>query len=162
MSRQVAILIPAAALLVAGCRTVRTSEEERSRTVSREAEVRTEVRTERVLVRDTVFVEVPAAQEERLTADSASFLATDYAESTARVLPDGRLLHTLRHRDGLRPAVAEVPVTVRESIVVRRDSTAAEVRERKQEERRVTARWWFLTLAAAAVIGIIALSARRK
>ena len=155
-------LILAAAGLVSGCRTVRTSEAERSVSESAKSEVRTEVRTERVLVRDTVFVEVPASQEERLTADSASVLATDYAESTARVLPDGRLLHTLRNRDGLRPAVAEVPVTVRESIVVRRDSTAEEVRERKQEERRDRTRWWMLLLAAAAVIGIIALSARRK
>lgn len=158
-----AVLILAAAGLLSGCRTVRTSEAERSVSESAKSEVRIEVRTERVLVRDTVFVEVPAAQEERLTADSASVLSTDYAESTARLLPDGRLLHTLRHRDGLRPAVADVPVTVRESIVVRRDSTAEEVRERKQEERRVTARWWWmLLLAAAAVIGIIAMAARRK
>lgn len=129
-------LILAATMLTAGCRTSRTAMEERSLSVSHASEERIDVRTERHLVRDTVWVEVPAAQEKRVTADSVSHLMTDFAESTARILPDGRLLHTLRQRDGLRPAVAEVPVTVRESTIVRRDSTYREVRERKEEKTR--------------------------
>ena len=127
-------LILAATVLTAGCRTSRTAMEERSLSFSHASEERIEVRTERQLVRDTVWVEVPAAQDERVTADSVSHLQTDFAESTARILPDGRLLHTLRQRDGLRPAVAELPVTVRESTIVRRDSTAIELRERKEEK----------------------------
>lgn len=127
-------LILAATVLAAGCRTSRTATEERSLSVSHASEERIEVRTERHLVRDTVWVEVPAEQDELVTADSVSHLMTDFAESTARILPDGRLLHTLRQRDGLRPAVAEVPVTVRESTIVRRDSTAMELRERKKEK----------------------------
>lgn len=127
-------LILAATVLAAGCRTSRTAIEERSLSVSHASEERIEVRTERQLVRDTVWVEVPAAQDELVTADSVSHLMTDFAESTARILPDGRLLHTLRQRDGLRKAVAEVPVTVRESTIVRRDSTAMELRERKEEK----------------------------
>ena len=127
-------LILVATMLTAGCRTSRTAMEERSLSVSHASEERIEVRTERHLVRDTVWVEVPAAQDERVTADSVSHLQTDFAESTARILPDGRLLHTLRQRDGLRQAVAEVPVTVRESKIVRRDSTDREVRERKEEK----------------------------
>lgn len=127
-------LILAATMLTAGCRTSRTAMEERSLSVSHASEERIEVRTERHLVRDTVWVEVPAAQEELVTADSVSHLMTDFAESTARILPDGRLIHTIRQRDGLRPAVAEVPVTVRESTIVRRDSTVRELRERKEEK----------------------------
>lgn len=127
-------LILAATMLAAGCRTSRTAMEERSLSVSHASEERIEVRTERHLVRDTVWVEVPAEQDELVTADSVSHLQTDFAESTARILPDGRLLHTLRQRDGLRKAVAEVQVTVRESTIVRRDSTAMEVRERKEEK----------------------------
>ena len=127
-------LILVATMLTAGCRTSRTAMEERSLSVSHASEERIEVRTERHLVRDTVWVEVPAEQDELVTADSVSHLQTDFAESTARILPDGRLLHTLRQRDGLRQAVAEVPVTVRESKIVRRDSTDREVRERKEEK----------------------------
>ena len=133
MNRKVWLIL-AATMLTAGCRTSRTAMEERSLSVSHASEERIEVRTERHLVRDTVWVEVPAEQDERVTADSVSHLMTDFAESTARILPDGRLLHTLRQRDGMRKAVAEVPVTVRESTIVRRDSTAMEVRERKEEK----------------------------
>ena len=51
-------------------------------------------------VPDTVYMEVPAQEKERVTRDSTSYLETDYAESTARINLNGTLFHELRNKAG--------------------------------------------------------------
>lgn len=100
--------------------------------------VRVEVRERVVYVPDTIKVEIPAQTSERTTADSLSFLENDYAESTARVNPDGTLFHDLKTKPQAKPVPIDRPVEYRDSIVYRdrfRDRTNT-----VEVERNLT--WW--------------------
>ena len=91
-----------------------------------------------VYVPDTIKVEIPAQTSERTTADSLSFLENDYAESTARVNPDGTLFHDLKTKPQAKPVPIDRPVEYRDSIVYRdrfRDRTNT-----VEVERNLT--WW--------------------
>ena len=79
--------------------------------------VRVEVREKTVYVRDTVYLKVPAQSAENTTRDTSSHLETDYAESDARINPDGTLYHSLRNKDQEKPVPVDVPVTQKDSIV---------------------------------------------
>ena len=100
--------------------------------------VRVEVRTNIVYVPDTIFVEIPAQAAERTTADSTSHLETDYAESDARINPDGTLFHSLANKPQDKPVEFQKPV-------VTKDSVRTEIKWRtriqiKEVERKKT--WW--------------------
>lgn len=94
---------------------VESSSKDSSRTVINTAYV------ERLRI-DTVFVQIPAQNEERQTRDSASHLENDYAQSDAVVLPDGSLRHTLFAKPQSIPLPVRVKDThrqeVRDSLVV--------------------------------------------
>ena len=79
--------------------------------------VRIEVRKETKYIRDTVFLTVPAQSAENTTRDTSSHLVTDYAESDARINPDGTLYHSLRNKEQEKPVPVDVPVTQKDSIV---------------------------------------------
>ena len=81
--------------------------------------VRIEVRKETKYIRDTVFLTVPAQSAENTTRDTSSHLVTDYAESDARINPDGTLYHSLRNKEQEKPVPVDVPVTQKDSIVYR-------------------------------------------
>ena len=81
--------------------------------------VRVEVRKETKYIKDTVFLTVPAQSAENTTRDTSSHLETDYAESDARIAPDGTLHHTLRNKELEKPVPVDVPVTQKDSIVYR-------------------------------------------
>ncbi len=81
--------------------------------------VRVEVRKETKYIKDTVFLTVPAQSAENTTRDTSSHLETDYAESDARIAPDGTLHHTLRNKEQEKPVPVDVPVTQKDSIVYR-------------------------------------------
>lgn len=51
--------------------------------------------------------------------DTSSHLETDYAESDARIDPDGTLHHSLRNKPQEKPVPVEVPQTQKDSIVYR-------------------------------------------
>lgn len=113
------------------CRSVITSE-------TAQDSVRVEVRERVVYVPDTITVEIPAQSSERTTADSLSFLENEYAESTARVNPDGTLFHDLKTKPQVKPVPIDRPVEYRDSIVYRdrfRDRTNT-----VEVERDLT--WW--------------------
>ncbi len=81
--------------------------------------VRIEVRKETKYIRDTVFLTVPAQSAENTTRDTSSHLETDYAESDARITPDGTLYHSLKNKEQEKPIPVDVPVTQKDSIVYR-------------------------------------------
>jgi len=97
-----------------------------------------EVRVETVYVPDTVYIEIPAQTAERTTTDSTSHLETDYAESDARINPDGTLYHSLANKPQDKPVEFQKPV-------VTKDSVRTEIKWRtrtvtKEVERKKT--WW--------------------
>ena len=79
--------------------------------------VRVEVRKETKYIKDTVILTVPAQSAENTTRDTSSHLETDYAESDARIAPDGTLHHTLRNKEQEKPVPVDVPQTQKDSIV---------------------------------------------
>ena len=79
--------------------------------------VRTVVREKTVYIRDTVWMKIPAQTAENTTRDTSSHLETDYAESDARIDPDGTLHHSLRNKEQEKPVPVDVPQTQKDSIV---------------------------------------------
>ena len=81
--------------------------------------VRVEVREKTVYIHDTVLMEIPAQSAENTTRDTSSHLETDYAESDARIDPDGMLHHSLKNKPQKHPVPVDVPQTQKDSIVYR-------------------------------------------
>lgn len=81
--------------------------------------VRIEVREVTRYIRDTAFIPIPAQSAEMTTRDTSSHLETDYAESDARITPDGTLYHSLKNKELEKPVPVDVPVTQKDSIVYR-------------------------------------------
>ena len=79
--------------------------------------VRVEVRKETKYIRDTAFLTIPSQSAENTTRDTSSHLETDYAESDARINPDGSLYHSLKNKEQEKPIPVDVPVTQKDSIV---------------------------------------------
>lgn len=79
--------------------------------------VRVEVREVTKYIRDTVWMKIPAQSAENTTRDTSSHLETDYAESDARINPDGSLYHSLKNRPQKKPVPVDVPTTQKDSIV---------------------------------------------
>ena len=80
------------------------------------SDVRVEIRTE--YVTDTLIVEIPAQTAERTTQDSISHLENDYAESDARINPDGTLFHSLKTKPQEKPIEFQKPVMSKDSVRV--------------------------------------------
>lgn len=80
---------------------------------------RVEVREKTVYIRDTVYMTIPAQSAENTTRDTSSHLETDYAESDARINPDGTLHHSLRNKPQEKPVPVDVPQTQKDCIVYR-------------------------------------------
>lgn len=79
--------------------------------------VRVEVREVTKYIRDTAFIPIPAQLAENTTRDTSSHLETDYAESDARIDPDGTLHHSLRNKEQEKPVPVDVPQTQKDSTV---------------------------------------------
>lgn len=79
--------------------------------------VRVEVREVTKYIRDTAFIPIPAQSAENTTRDTSSHLETDYAESDARINPDGSLYHSLRNKEQEKPVPVDVPQTQKDSTV---------------------------------------------
>lgn len=81
--------------------------------------VRVEVREVTKYVRDTVYMKIPAQTAENTTRDTSSHLETDFAESDARINPDGTLYHSLQNKEQEKPVPVDVPHTQKDSVVYR-------------------------------------------
>lgn len=121
----------------------------------RQDSIRVEVREKTVYIRDTVLVEIPVQSAENTTRDTSSHLETDYAESDARIDPDGTLHHSLRNKPQEKPVPVDVPQTQKDSIVYR----TRYISETNEVPRDLTAwqKWqmrsfWILLSAAAVYV----------
>ena len=92
-------------LCLTGCGTSRCL------TASIDKERRDSIRVETVIkfITDTVYLEIPAQTAQRETRDSVSHLENDYAESDARINPDGSLYHDLNTKPQKKPLEFEKP-----------------------------------------------------
>ena len=79
--------------------------------------VQTEIRYEKVFIKDTAYIEIPAQISERIIKDSVSFLENDYALSNARLNSDGTLFHDLRTKPQNKPVVVDTKIERRDSII---------------------------------------------
>lgn len=114
--------------------------------------IETVVRTE--FVRDTAYIDVPREVVREIAADS-SHLETEYARSDARILPDGRLSHSLENKVQKRPVEIQKVIEYRDSIVWR-ERTAREVVEVQRkftawQRFQMTGFWVFVTAIVVAV-----------
>ena len=77
-----------------------------------------EVRTETVIEKDTVFVELPRVAERVAVQDTTSHLENEFALSDARI-SGGVLKHSLETKPVKMPAVVDKQIVYRDSIVFR-------------------------------------------
>lgn len=128
------ITIVAAALLFLGgcapCRHVAKSEQRDS--------VLVEVQERVIFKTDTLFLEVPAQEAERVTRDSTSHLENDFATSDARINEDGSLYHDLKSKPQKKPVEVQTPTVQRDSVVYRERVVEKEITV--EVERDYT--WW--------------------
>lgn len=127
-------LIVAAVLLVGGC----SPGKQLAKTQQQQDSTRVEVRKKVVYVTDTVYLEIPAQTAERTTRDSTSHLENDYAESDARINPDGSLFHDLKTKTQKIPKEVKTPVEQNDSIVYK--ARAINETNEVEVERELT--WW--------------------
>lgn len=120
--------------------------------------VRIEICTRTEYVPDTIIREIPAISETITTRDTSSHLENFYAESDARINPDGTLFHSLATKPQQEPIPIEKPIQYRDSIVYR-DKVVKEV---IPVERNLS--WWEKTQMKGfwVLVIIIAFVYRRK
>ncbi len=77
-----------------------------------------EVRTETVIEKDTVFVELPRVVERVAVQDTTSHLENEFALSDARI-SGGVLKHSLETKPVKMPAVVDKEIVYRDSLIYR-------------------------------------------
>ena len=77
-----------------------------------------EVRTETVIEKDTVFVELPRVVERVAVQDTTSHLENEFALSDARIT-GGVMKHSLETKPVKMPAVVDKQIVYRDSVVFR-------------------------------------------
>ena len=107
-----------AAILLAGCRSVKYVP-----VYIQNDSTETHVKTVTEYVKDTLHVKIPAQTAERTTADTTSHLENDYAESYARINPDGTLYHSLMTKPQDLEVEYDKPIQRRDSTVNRKGTT---------------------------------------
>lgn len=103
------------ATLVCSCATTRL----RPTIVTTRDSIITETKYELIERIDTVFVTLPAQTAERTTADTTSTLETDFAKSTASILPNGLLYHNLETKQQPVPVPSKKVEERKDSVVYR-------------------------------------------
>lgn len=88
-------------------------------TVVEHDSMNTKVLIKTVYVPDTVYVDIPHQKSERTVVDSVSHLENDYAQSDARINPDGSLFHNLETKQQKKPVEIQKPIERKDSIVYR-------------------------------------------
>lgn len=100
--------------------------------------VRVEVKEKIVYVPDTTYITIPAQSAEVTVKDSTSHLENEYAESDARINPDGTLFHSLATKPQEKPVEFQKPIVSKDSIRVETKWRTRTIT--KEVERKKT--WW--------------------
>lgn len=114
MTKKLFILLAVVSLMCGCCPCRHLTTEKNS-----QDSTRVEVRTQTILVPDTVYLEIPSQTAERTTRDSVSHLENDYAVSDARINADGSLYHDLRTKVQKRAIETNKRVETRDSLIYR-------------------------------------------
>lgn len=152
----VIVILFAAILTFSSCRSQRELTHEQTDSV------RIEYRERIVKVPDTVYVEIPAQTAERTTQDSVSHLETDFAESDARINPDGSLTHTLANKPQKMAVETEKEIVERESVKEEKHKEAEKEKTIEYKDKPLT--WWEQTQIYGlwALLFLLAVIYRRK
>jgi hypothetical protein len=112
---------------------------------------RVEVRTETVIRKDTVFLELPVIEKVVETLDTASTIENKYAKSTASV-SNGVLAHSLATKAVKEPVIVDRQIVYRDSLVY-----VDRVREVKVEVEKPLTLWQQIrqTLGSIALLAIL-------
>lgn len=162
MTKKLFILLAAVSLMwgCCPCRNLTTE-------TDRQDSTRVEVRTQTILVPDTVFLEIPAQTAERTTRDSVSHLENEYATSDARINPDGSLFHDLRTKPQKKAIETDKKIEKRDSVVYR--NRYLKVNEKVSVPRDLTKfqkceifGFWFLLAIFALVVYLKRLQKREN
>ena len=78
--------------------------------------VRTDVRIETVIQKDTVYLEIPVIEKVVETLDTASIIENKYAKSVAEV-SGGTLSHSLQTKPVNEPVIVDKQIVYRDSLV---------------------------------------------
>lgn len=144
-------------LLLSGCATHRGVGTTTTIKEKDSIDVKVEYRT--IYVTDTVTIEIPAQSAERTTQDSISHLENDYAESDARINPDGTLYHSLNTKPQKKPIEYQKPIEHRDSVRVEYRDKEVEKEIPVEVERDFT--WWekrcigLFPYAIALILGLV-------
>lgn len=125
-------------ILVSGCRTKQPI------VLSTSDSTRVETRYERIVVRDTAYIEIPLQTAEKTVWDSTSTLENEYAVSTARFNSDGSLFHTLRTKPQSMPVPTDRVIERKDSIVYVDKTVEVPVPTERELSRweRTSIRWF--------------------
>ena len=99
---------------------------------------RVEVRETTITVVDTTYITIPEQSLSQIVKDSTSHLETDFATSTASVLPDGSLFHELKNKPQDIPVEVENKIQQKDSIVYNDRVVIKEVPTEVEKELS----WW--------------------
>ena len=114
--------------------------------------VRTDVRIETVIQKDTVYLEIPVIEKVVETLDTASIIENKYAKSAASVR-NGVLVHSLATKPVNEPVIVDKQIVYRDSLVF-----VDRVNEVKVEVEKPLTGWQQLKLALGG-IALVALFA---
>lgn len=117
-------------LMLVACKTPK------SIIVNQTDSTRTEIRYEKVYVRDTAYIEIPSQTSERIIKDSVSNLENDFTTSQARINADGSLYHDLKTKPREIPVVTNNVIERKDSIIYKDRSVEVPV----PVERKLS--WW--------------------
>ena len=107
-----------AAILLAGCRSVKYVPGEQQN-----KSTKPHVKRGRESMKDPLSAKIPAQTAGRTTADTTSHLENDYAESYARINPDGTLYHSLMMKPQDLEVEYDKPIQRTDSTVNRKGTT---------------------------------------
>ena len=107
--------------------------------------VRTDVRIETVIQKDTVYLEIPVIEKVVETLDTASIIENKYAKSAASVR-NGVLVHSLATKPVNEPVIVDKQIVYRDSLVF-----VDRVNEVKVEVEKPLTGWQQLKLALGGI-----------
>ena len=117
---------------------------------------RVEVRTETVIRKDTIFLELPVIEKVVETLDTASTIENKYAKSTASV-SNGILTHSLSTKAVKEPVIVDKQIVYRDSLVYVDRVVPQMVEKQLSGWQKFKLRLGGWTMAACAILIVIAI-----
>lgn len=115
-----------------------------------------EIRYTKIFIKDTVTIKVPEQSAKQTTKDSSSYLETDFATSTARILEDGTLYHDIKNKVQEIPIETEKEIESRDTTIYKEKKVSVPVPvEKELSWREQTSIKWFPYLLGLCVLVLV-------